>query len=81
MTADRFSSYEEFIKIFYLFMKFTKDQATFHEKTLFRVQALKKCLERILCFDFRSQLLGWGTTFREIKVLSKMSSGVGSAFR
>ena len=51
-----------------------------HEKSLFHFQALKNCSEGILCFDFRSQLLGWGTTFRELKVLSKMATGVGDQF-
>ena len=52
-------------------MYVTKDQGTFHEKTLFHFQALNNCLGRILCFDFRNQLLGWGTILRELEVLSQ----------
>ena len=77
-----------------ILLLFTIDQATFHENPLFHFQALKN-VYRGFCVltsetsrspDFKKPL-GWGTTVRELKVLSKMPSvfvnhatGVGDHF-
>ena len=74
MTANGFSSYELFVKKcdFHCILQCFLQLFT---KTHFLISPVKNRLQRTLCFDFRTRLLGWGTTFREIKVLSKMATG------
>ena len=81
MTANGFSSY--FRQKVRFVLHFTKDQATCHETFFFSFPGLNKHVSKgfyVLTSetsgssDFKKPL-GWGTTFRELKVLSKMATG------
>ena len=79
INTNGFPGYEKFIKIDN-FIVFYNRSNNLSLKNTCSFPGFQDCSEVILCSDFRSQLLKSGTTCQELKVLSKIVTGVGDHF-
>ena len=67
MTANRFPSYELFVKVITFSVFYNRSGTLLINKTLSHFQASKYCLERIFCFDFRDHGPGCGDSVRHVR--------------